>query len=98
MILAWCWSPYGGFLNELGFFDRGGSVVIFYSGAIGGLVGSVVVGPRYGRFMKKADVQRIKAGGSEYQKKTLPALLEDALLETVEVDEIFLRKVRKLIK
>lgn len=48
--------------------------------------------------MKKADIERIKAGGKDYRKKTLPALLEDALEETVEVDELFLRKVRKLIK
>jgi membrane associated rhomboid family serine protease len=37
----------------MGFFDRGGSIIIFHIGALGGMVGSVVVGPRYGRFMKK---------------------------------------------
>jgi len=63
--MAWTWSPYGGFLNELGFYDRGGSVVIFNTGAIGGIVASVVLGPRYGRFMPKTDVERIKAGGKE---------------------------------
>ena len=53
--MAWAWSPYGGFLRELGFYDRGGSILIFYCGAVGGLVGSVVVGPRYGKFMSKID-------------------------------------------
>jgi ammonia channel protein AmtB len=85
-------------LQNLGFFDRGGSIVIWCAGALGGLVASVVVGPRYGKFMKKADVERIKGGGKDHRKKTLPALLEDAFEETVEVDELFLRKVRKLIK
>jgi Amt family ammonium transporter len=63
--MAWTWSPYGGYLKGQGFYDRGGSIVIFYTGAIGGLVGSVVLGPRYGRFMSKADIERVRAGGAE---------------------------------
>jgi hypothetical protein len=42
-----------GWLRNLGFFDRGGSIITFYLGALGGIVGSIVVGPRYNRFPKK---------------------------------------------
>ena len=43
-----------------------------YAGALGGLVGSVVVGPRYGKFMTSKDIDKIKAGGKDYLKKSLP--------------------------
>lgn len=77
VIMSWTWSPYGGFLRDLGFFDRGGSIVIFYTGALAGIVGSVVVGPRYGKFMSKKDREKITTGGKEVKKKTLPGMLED---------------------
>lgn len=49
----------------MGFYDRGGTVIIFLAGSLAGLIGTVVLGPRYGRFMKKADMERIKGGGRE---------------------------------
>jgi ammonia channel protein AmtB len=85
-------------LRNLGFFDRGGTVIIFLTGSLSGLIGSVVIGPRYGRFMKKGDMERIKGGGREPSKKPLGTLLEHALEDTVDVDDLFLRKIRKLIK
>jgi ammonia channel protein AmtB len=29
VVLSWAWNTQGGFLWDLGYFDRGGSVVIF---------------------------------------------------------------------
>ena len=96
--MSWAWNLQGGFLRNLGFYDRGGTVIIFLTGSLAGLIGTVVLGPRYGRFMKKADMERIKGGGREPSKKPLGTLLEHALEDTVEVDDLFLRKIRKLIK
>ena len=48
--------------------------------------------------MSKADIERVRAGGAEQRKKSLPALLESTLEDTVEVDDLFLRKIRTLIK
>lgn len=44
-----------GFLYNLGFFDRAGFIPIVFAGAISSLVGSAVVGPRYGVFMPDED-------------------------------------------
>jgi len=40
-----------GFLYNFGFFDRAGAICILYGGALAALVGSAVLGPRYGVFM-----------------------------------------------
>ena len=40
-----------GFLYNFGFFDRAGAIPILYSGALSALVGTAVLGPRYGVFM-----------------------------------------------
>ena len=53
--MSWAWNLQGGYLSDLGFYDRGGSVILFYCGALAGLIGTIVMGPRYGRFMKKID-------------------------------------------
>jgi Amt family ammonium transporter len=60
-VLAWSWNLQGGFLKDLGFLDRGGSAVIFHTGAIAGIIGAIVVGARYGRYMPKNEEQRIFA-------------------------------------
>lgn len=60
-MLAWSWNLQGGFLKDLGFLDRGGSAVIFHTGAIAGIIGAIVVGPRYGRYFAKAEDLRIFA-------------------------------------
>ena len=39
--------------------DRGGCAVIFHTGAIAGIIGAIVIGPRYGRYMQKNDEQKI---------------------------------------
>lgn len=96
--MSWAWNLQGGFLRNLGYFDRGGTVIIFHTGALAGLIGTVVLGPRYGRFMSKIDMERLKGGGKEPSKKPLGTLLEHALEDTVDVDDLFLRKIRKLIK
>ena len=44
-------------MRKLGYFDRGGSVIIFQTGALAGLLGAIIVGPRYGLFMKKTNAE-----------------------------------------
>ena len=48
VIEAWIWG--GGWLNEMGFHDFAGSGVVHLTGGISGLVGTIVIGPRFGRF------------------------------------------------
>jgi Amt family ammonium transporter len=76
--MSWAWNLQGGFLRDLGFFDRGGSVIIFQSGAIAGIIGAIILGPRYGRFMTKNDQERITSSSkTNTKKKTLPMILEE---------------------
>lgn len=98
LVICWSWNLEGGWLREMEFFDRGGSIVLFHLGGLGGLVGSVVVGPRYKKFMREETLRQVAAGGNIERSKNLKALVEDKLEETIEVDELFLRKIRKLIK
>jgi len=58
--LCWAWNMQddGGFLRKLGYFDRGGSVVIFQTGSLAGLLGAIILGPRQGLFMKKKQVDK----------------------------------------
>ena len=46
--IHWAWT--GGFLQEMGYEDFAGSGVIHMPGGFAGLIGCVMVGPRYGRF------------------------------------------------
>ena len=39
--------------------DRGGSVVIFHTAGVAGIIGAIVVGPRYGRYMAKSEETKI---------------------------------------
>ncbi len=48
--------------------------------------------------MVKNDQQRYLLIGKEDKKKTLAGLLEDAANEEVEIDELFLRKLRKMVR
>lgn len=45
----WIWNE-GGWLNQLGFLDFAGSTVVHSLGAWVGLVGTMMIGARYGRF------------------------------------------------
>jgi Amt family ammonium transporter len=63
LILSWAWNLQGGWLRVMGYYDRAGSIIIFHIGALGGMIGSIVAGPRYGRFMKSDDLKRVKGGG-----------------------------------
>lgn len=40
----------------------------------------------------------MKGGGKEPRRKTLGDILESKLENTLEVDELYLRKIRKVIK
>lgn len=46
----WTWG--GGWLDELGFHDFAGSVIVHAVGGFAGLAGAIVLGPRIGRFGK----------------------------------------------
>jgi hypothetical protein len=53
----------GGFLYNLGYFDRIGVIPILYSGALSSMIASAVCGPRYGVYMPPEDQQKIAGGG-----------------------------------
>ena len=64
----------------MGFYDRGGTIIIFHIAALGGMVGSVVVGPRYGMFMRPEEQRKIPGGGGlDVRSKTLGHMLEEKL-------------------
>lgn len=46
----WKWG--GGWLDQLGFYDFAGSLVVHAVGGFAGLAGAIVLGPRIGRFSK----------------------------------------------
>lgn len=48
VIVAWTWG--NGWLQQLGFKDFAGSGIVHLTGGISGLVGSLIVGPRIGKF------------------------------------------------
>jgi ammonia channel protein AmtB len=98
VVMSWAWNLQGGFLRTLGYFDRGGSIIIFETGAIAGLIGAVVIGPRYAKALSKSDYERMLGGGKETRKKPLVTLLGIHLEDNIDVDDLYLRKVRKLIK
>jgi Amt family ammonium transporter len=47
----WKWG--GGWLDQLGFYDFAGSLVVHAMGGFAGLAGAIVLGPRIGRFSKE---------------------------------------------
>ena len=102
--LCWAWNLQGdgGFLRKLGYFDRGGSVIIFQTGSLAGVLGAIILGPRYGLYMNKKkseDTRGSQTGNYDMsQRKSLGTLLEEALDDTADVDDMFLAKIRRLIK
>lgn len=95
--MCWVWNLQGGWLSNLNFFDRGGSVVIFGMGGIGGLVGAIVVGPRYSRFMKKESEKKQITQGSATPKEQIEHLIALIKNDEIDADEQVLRKIRKLL-
>ena len=69
--MSWAWNLQDGWLRGLGFFDRGGTTIIYHSAALAGTVGAIVAGPRYGRFPKKSEIPKLKAANVE--SRPLPA-------------------------
>jgi len=51
----WKWG--GGWLDQLGFYDFAGSLVVHAVGGFAGLAGAIVLGPRLGRFTKDGKPQ-----------------------------------------
>ena len=59
--MSWAWNLQDGWLRNLGFFDRGGTTILYHSAALAGTIGTIVAGPRYGRYLKKSEIARFKA-------------------------------------
>ena len=51
----WKWG--GGWLDQLGFYDFAGSLVVHAVGGFAGLAGAMILGPRIGRFSKDGTAQ-----------------------------------------
>jgi ammonium transporter, Amt family len=49
IVSHWVWSPHG-WLHSLGMQDFAGSTVVHYQGALAGLAGALILGPRIGKF------------------------------------------------
>jgi ammonium transporter, Amt family len=49
IVSHWVWSPHG-WLFSLGMQDFAGSTVVHYQGALAGLAGALILGPRIGKF------------------------------------------------
>ena len=48
LLVSWTWA--GGWLSKIGFYDFAGSGLVHLTGGVAGLVGSMVCGPRLGKF------------------------------------------------
>ena len=59
--MCWAWNLQEGWLRNLGYFDRGGCIIIFFSAGVSGAVGTIVAGPRYMRYLKKKERPKMKA-------------------------------------
>ncbi len=57
MVGHWVWG--GGWLSELGFYDFAGSTVVHAVGGVAALVGSMMLGPRIGKFDKDGNARVI---------------------------------------
>ena len=62
-IICWMWNESGWIAATGDFFDYGGSLVIFFTGAMCSLVATVVSGPRYGKYMAPGALEKVKGGG-----------------------------------
>ena len=55
---SWCWG--GGWLQKRGFHDFAGSAVVHELGGFGGLIGTMILGPRLGYFDDEAERKKIR--------------------------------------
>ena len=55
---SWAWG--GGWLGEMGFLDFAGSGIVHELGGFGGLVGTIILGPRIGFFDQDEDAKKIR--------------------------------------
>ena len=66
LVVHWVWNKQG-FLNQLGFLDFAGSAAIHAVGGICGLVATIMMGPRIGRFDSNGNVNAIPGHNIAYQ-------------------------------
>lgn len=70
IVACWVWGE-GWAKNLENFFDRSGTIVIFWNAGICALVASIVTGPRYGKFMRPEMIDKIRGGGKHERKNNL---------------------------
>lgn len=56
--IAASWCLGGGWLNALGFVDAAGAGYIHMIGGVSGLVGTIILGPRFGIFDTRQQIQK----------------------------------------
>lgn len=56
-VVAWVWGP-GGWLMERNYHDLAGTGCIHLTGGVGGMIGAIIVGPRFLNKKGKANVDR----------------------------------------
>ena len=65
IIACWVWG--GGWLQELGFHDHGGSGVVHMTSGLAGMIGTYILGPRLGIFKDATPAK----GTFEYTRREL---------------------------
>jgi ammonium transporter, Amt family len=65
VVSHWVWSP-GGWLFDKGMQDFAGSTVVHYQGALAGLAGALLLGPRIGKFDRDGKANAIPGHNMAY--------------------------------
>src|ERR671926_244113 len=65
IVSHWIWSPHG-WLFHLGMQDFAGSTVVHYQGALAGLAGALILGPRIGKFDRDGKANAIPGHNIPY--------------------------------
>jgi Amt family ammonium transporter len=65
LVSHWVWSP-GGWLFDKGMQDFAGSTVVHYQGALAGLAGALLLGPRIGKFDREGKANAIPGHNMAY--------------------------------
>lgn len=64
---SWIWG--NGWLHQLGFIDFAGSGVVHMLGGVTGLIGTIILGPRLGRFKSTSEFDGFERGREKIMQK-----------------------------